>query len=183
MNVILGPAWLQEAVRDFTSLGSFAVLGFIVIAGAGFLLISRRLGDAVFLVVAVVVGTALSNTLKQVFDRPRPDVEASTHVFTASFPSGHAALSAVVYLTLGAMLAKSTTSWPLRSYFVGLATARAPRWDLAGVSRDALSYGRHSWLVLRHLLVAHLLGGEVRHRETTIASPSRYLRVLASDEG
>ena len=29
---VAGPLWLQEAVRDFTSLGSFTLLGFIVIA-------------------------------------------------------------------------------------------------------------------------------------------------------
>ena len=129
---IAGPIWLQDAVRDFTSLGSFAVFGFIVIASAGYLLFSRRLHEAVFLVTSVVLGTMLSNVLKIVFNRHRPDVEASTHVFTASFPSGHATMSAVVYLTLGVLLAKSIPSRGLRSYFIGLAILLA---FLVGVSR------------------------------------------------
>jgi undecaprenyl-diphosphatase len=132
LSQVIGPMWLQEAVRDFTSLGSFAVLGFIVIASAGYLLFMRRGHDALFLVGSVVLGTMLSNGLKLVFNRQRPDVEASVHVFTASFPSGHATLSAVVYLTLGVLLAKSTPSLALRVYFIGLAVLLA---FLVGVSR------------------------------------------------
>ena len=131
-NEVAGPLWLQEAVRDFTSLGSFTVLGFIVIASALFLLFARRLQEALFLISAVVIGTMLSNFLKVVFNRDRPNVEASTHVFTQSFPSGHATLSAIVYLTLGVLLAKSTPSTMLRVYFLGLATLLAV---LVGVSR------------------------------------------------
>jgi len=129
---VAGPMWLQEAVRDLTSLGSFTVLGFIVIASASYLLLIRRLHEAVFLITSVVVGVMLSNVLKMVFNRHRPDVEASMHVFTASFPSGHATLSAVVYLTLGVLLAKSAPSGSLRSYFIGLAILMA---FLVGVSR------------------------------------------------
>src|SRR6476620_7769039 len=50
---VAGPGWLQEAVRDFTSLGSFAVLGFIVIASAGYLLFVRRFQEALFLITSV----------------------------------------------------------------------------------------------------------------------------------
>ena len=94
---------------------------------------SANLGnEAVFLITSVVLGVMLSNVLKMVFNRHRPDVEASMHVFTASFPSGHATLSAVVYLTLGVLLAKSAPSGSLRSYFIGLAILLA---FLVGVSR------------------------------------------------
>ena len=84
------------------------------------------------LVAQGIAANMLSNVLKLVFNRHRPDVEASTHVFTASFPSGHATMSAVVYLTLGVLLAKSAPSRGLRSYFIGLAILLA---FLVGVSR------------------------------------------------
>lgn len=128
----VGPSWLQEAVRDLTSLGSFTVLGLVVAATALYLLIARKAGTALFLVVAVVAGTAISNVLKETFNRPRPAVEASTHVFTASFPSGHATLSAVVYLTLGAILAQSVRSPVMKGYFIGMALFVT---FLVGVSR------------------------------------------------
>jgi undecaprenyl-diphosphatase len=117
----VGPVWLQEAVRDVTALGSFTILGLIVIATVIYYALEGKRATATFVAVAVVSGTVLSNLLKDVFDRPRPDVEAATRVFTSSFPSGHSALSAVVYLTLGVLLAESTSAPRLRRFFVGLA--------------------------------------------------------------
>ncbi|WP_421762207.1 phosphatase PAP2 family protein [Devosia sp.] len=131
-NAVIGPLWLQEAVRDFTSLGSFTILGLIVMASAVYLLLEKKAGTAIFLVVSVVAGTVISNVLKQTFNRPRPNVEASLSVFTASFPSGHAALSAVVYLTLGALLSQSARSPLIKGYLIGLALLMA---FLVGVSR------------------------------------------------
>ena len=64
-----------------------------------------------FVAFAVVGGTTISTVLKIVFDRPRPDLAAAARVFTASFPSGHATVSAVVYLTLGAMLAEANVGF------------------------------------------------------------------------
>jgi undecaprenyl-diphosphatase len=42
-------------------------------------------------------------------------------VYTASFPSGHATLSAVAYLTLGALLARVQPRFVLKLYLLGLA--------------------------------------------------------------
>jgi undecaprenyl-diphosphatase len=56
------------------------------------------------------------------FDRPRPDlVPHETTVYTASFPSGHAMLAAVVYLTLGALLVRVQPRRLLKLYLLGLA--------------------------------------------------------------
>lgn len=116
-----GPGWLPEAMRDVTSLGSFVVLGLLVVLIALFLIMSRRVRTALFLVVAVVSGSILSTVLKTMFNRPRPDLTGIAKVFTASFPSGHATVSAVVYLTLGALLAGTAESRPLRIFFVSAA--------------------------------------------------------------
>src|SRR3546814_8203681 len=54
--------------------------------------------------------------------RPRPDlVPHGTVVVSASFPSGHSMLSAAVYLTLGAVLARVQPSRALKAYVIGLA--------------------------------------------------------------
>jgi undecaprenyl-diphosphatase len=120
----IGPAWLEEAARDITSLGSYPVLGLVVIAVIFYLLMTQERAAALWVSVSVGGGVLLSNALKFAFDRPRPDMApALARVFTTSFPSGHATLSAVSYLTLGALLASLHTSRRLKIYFVGLALA------------------------------------------------------------
>ena len=102
------PPWLTEMARDITALGSFVVLGLIlVVTSAGLFLAGAR--HAAWLALAAVLGgTALSTALKMGFDRPRPQGPGAPAVFTASFPSGHAMLTAVTFLTLGALLARMT---------------------------------------------------------------------------
>lgn len=118
----LGPAWLEEAARDVTALGSYAVLGIVVVAAIAYLLLVKRSGAALWVLASVLGGMLLSNVLKHSFDRPRPDLVAhAAQVFSPSFPSGHAMLSAVTYLTIGALLASMHDSRRLKVFFLGLA--------------------------------------------------------------
>lgn len=116
----LGPAWLEEAGRDLTGLGSFAVLGLVVIVVAAFLVLVRQYRAAVFVTLAVISGTILSTVSKIFFDRPRPP-DAVLRVFTSSFPSGHATVSAVTYLTLGALLAYLSNDRRQGAFCLGVA--------------------------------------------------------------
>jgi undecaprenyl-diphosphatase len=103
----LGPAWLQNAARDVTSLGGTTVLVLLSLAVAGYLLLSRKWSTALFVVVSVAGGSLISAGLKAFFARPRPDlVPHAVEVTSASFPSGHAMLAMTAYLTLGAVLAE-----------------------------------------------------------------------------
>ncbi|MEO5806519.1 phosphatase PAP2 family protein [Devosia sp.] len=117
----IGPAWLPEAARDVTGLGSFSVLGIVVIVVVILLLLTNRARTAWFLAGSVLLGTVVSTVLKTVFDRPRPDLTGVAKVFTASFPSGHATLSAVVYLTLGTLLALRAPDRRLKVFYVAVA--------------------------------------------------------------
>lgn len=117
----VGPLWFQDAVRDVTALGSFTVLALILIFIVAALALSGRPGTALFVALSVIGGELLSTWLKLSFNRTRPDFADPTRVFDASFPSGHAALSAVVYLTLGVILAGATDNRGLRAFFVGAA--------------------------------------------------------------
>ena len=118
----LGPGWLEEMMRDVTALGSTGVLTFITLAVAGFLALQGKTHAALFVLLAVGGGMLLSTLLKMGFDRPRPDlVPHATLVYTASFPSGHSTMAAVVYLTLGALLARVQPRRLLKLYLIGLA--------------------------------------------------------------
>lgn len=118
----LGPPWVEELARDMTALGGTAVLAFLTVAVFGLLWLQRRRLTALFLVAAVGGGLTLSSAAKALFDRPRPDlVPHGSHVYTASFPSGHSMMSAIVYLTLALLVARTLPDRRLKIYVVTLA--------------------------------------------------------------
>lgn len=117
----IGPSWFEEVMRDFTSLGGTAILVALCLAVLGYLLLQKKRRMALFMAAAVIGGFILSSTLKSFFDRPRPDiVPHSTYVMSASFPSGHSMLSAVVFLTLGGLLAHHIKNRRLKIYVLTL---------------------------------------------------------------
>jgi undecaprenyl-diphosphatase len=129
----IGPPWVREMARDITSLGSVAVLGIVSFVVAAYLLLAKSRAAAFLVLVAVLGGLAINSLLKIQFARPRPDLFVpAAKVFTASFPSGHAAYSAITYMTLAALLARTTESRRLRVYFVAVAVALT---FMIGVSR------------------------------------------------
>jgi undecaprenyl-diphosphatase len=129
----VGPSWLEEAARDITALGGHVVLTIVTLATLAYLLMTRKSHAAFLVVAAVGGGMLLSTALKLGFERPRPDlVPHAARVYTASFPSGHAMLSAVTYLTLGALLARVQPSRRLKAFLLGLAVTLT---ILVGASR------------------------------------------------
>ena len=118
----LGPPAVQDAARDITALGGVAVLGLVTMIGAGFLILDGKGNMALFLCGSVVSGLIVGTMLKDIFQRPRPDlVPRAAYVSGASFPSGHSMMSALTYLTLGALLARSHERKRLKAYFLLLA--------------------------------------------------------------
>lgn len=129
----IGPKWLKEMMRDFTGMGSTGVLSLMVLTIAGFLAMTRKGFAALFVLVSAAGGVLISQTMKLAYARPRPDlVPHWAEVVTASFPSGHSMMSAVVYLTLGALLARSQTSGAVKAYVLAMAVILTL---LVGVSR------------------------------------------------
>lgn len=130
---LLGPGWLEGVGRDITALGGAGVLALITAATAAYLILIGKPHAAVFVVVAVLGGLVLSTVLKIGFARPRPDlVPHAAVVYTPSFPSGHAMLSAATYLTLGALLARMHAQRAVKVFFLGMAVVLTV---LVGVSR------------------------------------------------
>ena len=160
-----GPPWLQDAARDLTALGSVTVLALMFLVTVGFLLISRKGGAALLMTVAVLGGLLIGTAIKQAVHRDRPPREyQEAPVYTKSFPSGHSMLSAVTYLTLGALLAQVTRGRVLKIYIISVALLVT---FLVGLSRvylrvhwptDVLAGWTAGlvWAILC-LLVAHLL--------------------------
>jgi undecaprenyl-diphosphatase len=131
-----GPPWLRVVGRDVTALGSPAVLLLFIAAVAGYLAMTRNYPALLFLLVAVLGGGVLVGTLKEWIDRPRPPFVLDPHLVGPSFPSGHSMNSAIVYLTLGTLLAQMVERRRLKLYFIGVALLAT---FLVGLSRVYLA--------------------------------------------
>ena len=120
----VGPPWLEITLRDLTALGGYPVIATVGLLAIGYLAMLRRWGAILLVVASLLGGTLLNHVLKNTLDRPRPELVAHLiEVETSSLPSGHAMLSAVAYLTLGALLAQVQTWRPLKLYIVAAAVA------------------------------------------------------------
>jgi undecaprenyl-diphosphatase len=118
----LGPAWFGELARDITALGSLGVLSGIALTLAGFLWLDRQRHVAVFLLASTTLGALVSFGLKALIARPRPDLfEPAVATFSKSFPSGHSAMSALVFLTLGVLLSRLQTKFATKVYLIATA--------------------------------------------------------------
>jgi len=176
----LGPPVIREAARDVTALGGIVVLTSLTVVTGGFLFLDGRRHMALYVYVSVASGTLFSLVLKSLFQRPRPELAPyGADIITTSFPSGHSMLSAVTYLTLGALLARSQSRRRIKAYFLLLAALLTlmigvsrvylgvhwPTDVLAGWTAGA-SWAILCWLVARWLQGRHAIEAENEHTAT-----------------
>jgi undecaprenyl-diphosphatase len=88
----LGAGWLVDFTKAFTYLGSYVVLGPLVLIGAVLLGAARRWPEFWVLLAGAAIIVLGVHELKVAVDRPRPP-GGLVGVSSASFPSGHAAYS------------------------------------------------------------------------------------------
>lgn len=113
-----GPAWLTKMMVDITALGGVSVLTLLVTLVVVYLALRQKYRTALFVTASILGGWALSSAMKLGIARPRPEVvQHLVEVTDMSFPSGHAMLSAITYLTLGAMLSRLEERASLRYFF------------------------------------------------------------------
>jgi len=114
---------LVEAVmRELSSLGSTPVMTLFTIVAAACLCVAHRTGRAAAVVMAMTTGALAVTALKAGFGRARPDPSFAALVQDGlSFPSGHATMSAVFYLTAGALLAQRQVQPGMRAFLLGAA--------------------------------------------------------------
>lgn len=118
----VGPPWLEVAIRDVTALGGVAVMVLASASVVGYLALLRKWYLVGLVLLTVLGGTLLSELLKQIFGRIRPDVVPPLVVhLSLSFPSGHSTQAAAVYLTLGALFARLQKGRRLRLYIMSWA--------------------------------------------------------------
>lgn len=121
-------------MRDFTALGGYAILITTVIGFSVFAFAELGLRTFHFFWLTSVGGFFTGLVMKQLVQRERPSIVPHlSHVSGhTSFPSSHAMMSVVVYVTIGYLLAQQTTNQHLRRLLVGLPFTIAA---MVGISR------------------------------------------------
>ncbi|QHL91365.1 phosphatase PAP2 family protein [Sphingomonas changnyeongensis] len=110
-----------------TGLGDWPARVAVALAAAALLVRRHRRRAALVMLLTLLVQTLANSALKWAFGRPRPDLFAHLdHVSDLSYPSGHAAQTACVWL-LAALLVDRRLAW-----------AGVPLVVAVGVSRVAL---------------------------------------------
>jgi undecaprenyl-diphosphatase len=113
---------METILIDITALGSPVVLGLIVLIITGYLLLEARYVTAIIVLTTAISSEILDEVLKLLFARPRPAVVPHLRtVVSASFPSGHAMESAIIYLTLGALLMRVVEGRITKTYCMATA--------------------------------------------------------------
>jgi undecaprenyl-diphosphatase len=118
----IGPPWLAEVNRDITALGGVAVLVIVTSLVLVYLGLRHMYWALLFVLAATLGGLLINISLKDWMERDRPTVvPRMMEVHTTSFPSGHSLLSATVYLTLGALLARFVPQYRLKIFYIAVA--------------------------------------------------------------
>ncbi|MEA3242348.1 MAG: phosphatase PAP2 family protein [Pseudomonadota bacterium] len=98
-----------------------------------YFLLQHKHRMALFVLLSIAGGSLFNSLLKELFERPRPDlVPHATTAAMSSFPSAHAMMSAVAFLTLGALLAHACSKVRIKLYILGWSLLLT---ILVGVSR------------------------------------------------
>lgn len=131
-HVPLDEPTIKQSFLDISALGGPTVLFMMAAAIVIFLLWDRRYNAMLLVLMATGGGVILAYLLKEAVGRPRPDVERLAVVTFSSFPSGHSMLSAIMYPTLGTLLARVVQRKRLKIYFMLVALTLS---GLIGISR------------------------------------------------
>lgn len=121
---------LDAGARVATKLGLIAIVGSVVLLGAGLLIRSERRARAAALVAGAALEWLSAWIVKSVVDRPRPDASL-VHTTGQSYPSAHAANSVgwpAVAIALAVLI-------PTRSGRIAAITTGALLAVLIGLSR------------------------------------------------
>lgn len=118
----IGSAHFTGMVRDMTALGSVTALTSFVVIAIVCLALAKDIRAAGAVLFLIGGGQIISTLVKNIVERPRPDIVAPLALETSwSFPSGHAMMSMIAYLTFAAVLARSFKRPAPRLFLLGAA--------------------------------------------------------------
>ena len=105
--------WLSTAMGVITYLGGIVAL--LIICAVLLIVPKLRKDYGVPAVAATIASAALAYILKLTIARPRPDTLQSLTEVSYSFPSGHAMVSAALYVTLALIIWRQLKGYRVRA--------------------------------------------------------------------
>lgn len=136
LQTMAGPVWLRQLMLDFTTLGGTTVLTLVIAGSAAFVYMKGAHRMALVILGATISGSLVVTLLKGFFQRPRPTlVDHLVIEHSASYPSGHAANSAIIYLTIAVLFLRVEPSLRTRIFVLSVAIFLTLA---VGISRVAL---------------------------------------------
>ena len=118
----LGPPWVADLFTDITTLGSGLFVAVVCCVVVGYLVLVRHGRTALVFTTCIVLAALSVYFFKDLFERPRPGlIMPAARLQSYSFPSGHSTISAAVYPTLGALLARVVSRRRLKIYCMSVA--------------------------------------------------------------
>ncbi|MGE0232655.1 MAG: phosphatase PAP2 family protein [Flavobacteriaceae bacterium] len=121
-----GPPWFENTMVELSALGGYPILVPVALVSVAVLFLLGHRAAALFLLLALGSGTALSTGLKLFFDRARPDlVMHLDKISTASFPSGHATVGMLAWMVLAVVAVRFVPLHRVRVFLLAAAFALA----------------------------------------------------------
>lgn len=115
-----GPGWISNLMFAVTTLGNAWFFTLAVTVAVGILAWRRNYRAMWLLIVVALGGWAILVGLKEFFARPRPlIVPQLIDIGEYSFPSGHAMMSAAIYVTIAAIAARRLRLPAARAALIG----------------------------------------------------------------
>ena len=165
--------WSTDALELFTLLGDTRVVIVLAVLVGIFEYVRRPSRWIVpFLVIVIGGQVLLTNGIKELFDRVRPEFNPIAETLGPSFPSGHSATAAAFFGAVALLMSRGRAPHQ-RSLIVGVAAALA-----VGVACSRVMLGVH-WV---SDVVAGVLFGWAWFAMCSIAFGGRMLRFGASAE-
>ncbi|MBA3393563.1 MAG: phosphatase PAP2 family protein [Deltaproteobacteria bacterium] len=122
----IGPAWLERGIVNLSALGSTSVTVLIIVLASVFLLLDRRPRQAMLVIATTASAGFILLLLKTSIGRERPSIVKHIDIAGGlSFPSGHTLLAAVLYPTLGMLIASNLRGRHLKIFVFAVAALLA----------------------------------------------------------
>lgn len=122
LQTMSGPAWLRQTMLDFTTLGGTTIISLVIFGSTLFVYLKGSHRMAFVILGATTSGALMVTLLKGIFHRPRPTlVDHLVIEHSASYPSGHAANSAIVFLTIAVLYLRVEPSLRTRMFVLSAA--------------------------------------------------------------